>query len=1452
MAKNRDDFTEAVRRKIGQRAGWLCSFPGCGAPTEGATSDDQGRMSLGTASHICAAAPGGPRYDESMSPEARRSVMNGIWMCRNHGTAIDAPDPQFTTDILRRWKKDSEAASLQRVLAGASRLGAAITANLHAAAAADMEVFRRTNRWPASTVELTLRLDRTSEAITSKSMARAAVSLDDLVLVAPPGMGKSTVLLQVAEGMLSEGTGLPLFVSLADWATDNKDFLTSLLHRPCFQSVSEGALRAAAAKPGVVLLLDGWNELDAASRQRARVQLVRLKAELPNLGMIISTRQQSVGVPIEAMRIDLEPLSYGQQEAIARELAGDAGVRLVDKAWRTPGIRDLVTIPLYLTVLLSLPRGTAFPTTKEALLRSFVRAHEAQHEHAEALRGRLAGLHDRYLRSLAASATRASAVALSEEHARRSVAETSNVLLAEGQISSVPQPHDVLDTLVSNHVLQRAGDAPGYSFQHQQFQEWYASHEVEDRIARGWADPTELRQLQLQIFDVPAWEEATLFAVERLSLRNLGSGDSPKACACAVLAALEVDPLLAAEMVHRGSEVVWDMVAGELQKFARAWHVPGKIDRALRLMLTSGRPEFRDVVWPLASHENEQTSLSALRNCRQLRPSVLGRDAAASVAALPKGPREVLLHELAMNGDLEGLDFATALAKSDADSDVQVSVITALLFRRADHHVVEILRGVSDATLDQLALRGVLDEDDISDAQSIERLRLAKQRVAEAENDFDRLQRIARTPRDEQQEIALFDLLSRMKIAGEDQRVSSLVRQLQIHYPEVVAKALLARVREGRAVFYGAADVVSAARLVVDDEALLRVAQEDLGEYSQQAFIAASVLGPRSAAAILDRLFELDPKRKVGNEWNHEIGKLFHNLERRLALASAESILEAVVQRSADASVTQIALMAEVLVICRRQNSTDGRPFTPQSRETACSLVEDWARRMLASGVATRSQTVSLARLAACAASDGLLPVLQALLDDNLQRLRAFRAQAEAEHWRHGEATNEARSPHTHEYARAFLQIPGPDTRHILNGYLGDLDFGEDAAGVLAEHWRLANEPMLDEARMFGRPVFSQLAAARARLEAMPDWACEEADAIFKVIQGCLDAATVEWQRHAIALGIRAVRIPHGKSRDVVERLLAVAPRQARRSLLMNLALSGAVLPLDEVSRGINETLDAAKEQPWILTQSDGYELRQWLQFLPLTEKPLLGLDHLHSLPDAFKHPTMLEDVVLACQSLPGDDNAQCLLKLAEQFPEVLTHHRWHNAVFQLAMESADVAQRLVALASQGAFVKRNPDRWFTARGFAQLIEAHPQVRAQVYELLADGPTSEGLLMLAEAVSETPDTLGLMLLLKAETLMRRRFADYRAVEHVATERIPSSNLSGAFEILPAPVADLRRALLPMCTDGGTDDAAARCLRAIDAIRDTYGLSDLEPRHPHLASGIRWPILNIHCPHDELY
>jgi hypothetical protein len=113
--KNRDDFSKNTALQIAKRAGWLCSFPQCRVHTAGATADGQDEINIGTAAHICAAAPGGPRYDDKMSKNERSSADNGIWMCRDHGKAID-DEKQFDTPLLREWKRQAQLESWQRVL----------------------------------------------------------------------------------------------------------------------------------------------------------------------------------------------------------------------------------------------------------------------------------------------------------------------------------------------------------------------------------------------------------------------------------------------------------------------------------------------------------------------------------------------------------------------------------------------------------------------------------------------------------------------------------------------------------------------------------------------------------------------------------------------------------------------------------------------------------------------------------------------------------------------------------------------------------------------------------------------------------------------------------------------------------------------------------------------------------------------------------------------------------------------------------------------------------------------------------------------------------------------------------------------------------------------------------------------------------------------------------------
>ena len=106
----RDDFRDGTLREIAGRAGFVCSFPGCGRMTVGPSEDRVSGVTLvGSAAHISAAAPGGERYDASLSPAARRGAANGIWMCAIHSKWIDDNPSIATTAKLQAWKASHEA-----------------------------------------------------------------------------------------------------------------------------------------------------------------------------------------------------------------------------------------------------------------------------------------------------------------------------------------------------------------------------------------------------------------------------------------------------------------------------------------------------------------------------------------------------------------------------------------------------------------------------------------------------------------------------------------------------------------------------------------------------------------------------------------------------------------------------------------------------------------------------------------------------------------------------------------------------------------------------------------------------------------------------------------------------------------------------------------------------------------------------------------------------------------------------------------------------------------------------------------------------------------------------------------------------------------------------------------------------------------------------------------------
>jgi hypothetical protein len=1451
--KNRDDFKPATKRKIERQALSDCSNPSCRRVTHGASSDRHSELRIGIAAHICAAAPGGPRYDAKMNSEERASADNGIWLCDVHARAIDAKDSKFTVELLHEWKRLTDEDSWKSINEDTpfgpgmqkptiDELGK----ELNAAAIADLKVFRRTAKWPETSVLLSLKIEHVNTASSAHALANAVTKLDDLILVAQPGMGKTTTLFQIAEGILDRNLGTPIVVPLGDWATEGETILNSILMRSAFRDVSEADFHTVASKLGIVLLLDGWNELDGGARIRAGVQIATLKAELPELGFVISTRKQASDVPFSGTRVDLLPLNEDQQMEIAIEIRGDTGKQLVDQAWRTAGVRELISIPLYLTALLALPKNTPFPTTKEEVLRHFVTAHELEGSRSEVLFAVTQGFQQDYLSGLADSATSTGNTSIADKNARRSISNIGTLLVDDGQIATKAEPNAVLEGLVSNHLLMRSGDTSGYSFQHQQFQEWYASHTVERRIINEVSNAKTREALKAEVFNLPAWEEAILFAVERLAR---GDTNQRTACGKAILTAFEVDPILAAEMIFRSTEEVWGHIAVTIQRLVTCWHVPGKVDRAFRFMLTSGRSEFIDSVWPLITDKDEQISFKALRNCKRFRPSVLGKGAADRIRALPPHSRKVLLQEVASNSGMDGLELTSTIAMNDPDPEVQASVVDVLAFRRADYHVAKVLRKAGDKTFDLIASNGIVDEVD----DELVKKGVAEARKRNATDDtaiYDQLYAIVYAKEGENCSAELTDIISIIEIDQQQDTTRQLIYQANNRYPDAVVNGLLTRVKEGRTLFYGADDILASAGLSLDDDALLQLVLADPAVRNVHAEAAASVLGPKAVGSVIDAYLDLESRLRIGDrKLDCDINEIYRGLCSRLAHVPGASLVSAILVCSVQSDNERIACLADLISRHPNDESGQSRPFNMVSIEIIQGFVEDWGSRLLDSNNVKRTQLAAVARLVKRAPSERLLPILKRLLDYELQLYHGFREQAKAVGWKRCSAVDEARWLMTHDYQRAFMAIKTSKTAVLMQEYLTGEYFGALAAQVLADQWRTANEPQQDKF-FFGGVDFSGVKERHAACAANPGATSTEAEVIFEAIELLMaDSSSKENKSLAVELGISALHLPHGERDHTTQKLISFALgrgyESARHRLLLSLVLSGKKIDIDIVAEGISEIFEAAKTDGWILMQSEGYALKVWLHLLPFVNRPAEVMAIVRGMPAEERDPHFLQGMVDALADAPSYETEELLFKLAEEDPRFYLNHKWREVAFSLGTLSS--ARRILDLTMTGSFDGESRNSWHFSRELGGLISTFPDLRAYAYGMLEKEVSITSLNLLARAVAESPDEEGILLLVNLELKLKCSFLSYSTIKGAVTEQLPSESWKGAYDVVPRAASELRRKLFILTSDGSESDVAARYLNQIDEIRDELGTPENEPRHPDFTSGKPWPIkiLDLH-------
>lgn len=111
----RDEFSRPTKEALAKRVAYRCSK--CRSLTAGPHTSSAQAVSIGVAAHICAASPGGPRYDLEMTSQQRVSIDNAIWLCQSCAKLIDSDAQRYSVSVLVTWKLDAEARA-SRELAG--------------------------------------------------------------------------------------------------------------------------------------------------------------------------------------------------------------------------------------------------------------------------------------------------------------------------------------------------------------------------------------------------------------------------------------------------------------------------------------------------------------------------------------------------------------------------------------------------------------------------------------------------------------------------------------------------------------------------------------------------------------------------------------------------------------------------------------------------------------------------------------------------------------------------------------------------------------------------------------------------------------------------------------------------------------------------------------------------------------------------------------------------------------------------------------------------------------------------------------------------------------------------------------------------------------------------------------------------------------------------------------
>jgi hypothetical protein len=1088
-------------------------------------------------------------------------------------------------------------------------------------------------------------------------------------------------------------------------------------------------------------------------------------------------------------------------------------------------------------VLGEIGSGGALPETKEQAIGRFIERQEQRSDQRAILRAQLQDRHQKYLRAAAYRLTINGAGVITQSDLRSEIAQVSKKLKQAGQITTLPEQQSAIDCLVSHHVLvERPGEIgkPFYSFQHQQFQEWFASFHVEELIVAASTSPSlENAQRLAEILNHADWTEAILFAVERLSRSD---AEGARSVGQAICRAITIDPMLGAAMIRRASPTTWDHIGKLIVRFATDWHKTAESHRVFRFMIGSGRSEFATPVWEtIASKDGYDRSANF--EFGWFAPSVLGPRALDEYAKLPDEQRRSLLWDLIRFGGQEGIDFALEACRSEPSAEVVRTVLDLLWFGGVGTEFEMLLPTVSPEVWKLLATQHRLSDTDgafrarlleekrklAATASGGDKLRIFMELTEQGDYcDPDEIIRVAFevTPTDYQSEYAIFTPLASK-------------------YPEQLSQSIIERLLRGDTVPVFAYRFVGVAP-AEHQQALREIALGTRASDGRGKETAARALDLESACSVIQDLFAVldgfasnagNPTNELRQEYQRLTGPL-HLLHRTVLVPSLVA--------SDTSQPRYIAALAELLFRWRSDDrGTEALPVDEAARGALVRALDEWTRLIVGNPKTTRHDLSNLVTAIKRVAAPSLMLALKRLLDADLDGWR--REQAELEQLRQERRlTTRVNVGYTAIYRQAIEAFQGDAVRDLLLTYIGNPYFEVEAAFALRQYGTSDRIP--SPAEGFGRPKYEEILPARERRSGDRRPVSAVAGVLLNRIDVLLQTGRADDFGRAIGLATAAALMDYGDRVATINAVLSwPGPMAPRYGLLLVLPFAGETLPATYVRQGYDEAISSFLAQKWH-NQNEWWAIDRWVELMALSDTPEFIIDCVEKLPDQFKHAHYFDRILYALGYVDPTRGLNVLNVLAGLIPDIATTHNYIEACAQIG--SIEATRHLLTMACDPPSGASHPHDWLgLSNVLSVLLGKHPGIQR---ELMARAAEDRGFALYPVIARLLPSIMGpedILTLLRAWNPQRPDQASLvleHAVHNLAYEDRPIAG-TGAFEREPSDLSSLRAELFRIYAEDEPQAAfAAGLLRIIDRQRDRYGRPLSEPRHPNLALGVPWP------------